>query len=184
VTFVLAASGLFLTLQTALNAIWHVEPQRGLRLTLRDRLASAAVLLVIGVVILGTIALNLALSFAWAHLTALLPFPGAGAVFSALNWLVSVAVMALLFAALYKVLPDTDIAWRDVRAGAVFTALLFVAGEALLAFYISRAGIANAYGAAGSLVIVLVWAYYSAALLLFGAELTHVYAERHGAGAR
>lgn len=183
-TFVLAAGGVFLALQNALNAIWHVRPrERGLWLTLRNRLASAVMLLLIGVVILATIVLNLALSFAWTHLTAMLPFPGAGAVFSALNWLLSVAVIALLFAALYKVLPDTDIAWRDVRTGAVLTALLFVAGEALLGAYIARAGVANAYGAAGSLVIVLVWAYYSAMLLLFGAELTRVYAERHGSRA-
>jgi membrane protein len=183
-TFVLAASGLFLALQTALNAIWHVTPSaRGIWPMLRDRLASAVMLLVVGLVILGTIGLNVALAYAASHVTALLPFPGAGALFSAIDWLVSGAVIAVLFATIYKVLPDTDIAWSDVRAGAIVTAILFVAGEAALGIYITRAGLANAYGAAGSIVIILVWAYYSAMLLLFGAELTRAYAETRGSRA-
>jgi membrane protein len=140
-------------------------------------------LLLVGLVILGTIGLNVALSYLWNHVTALLPFPGAGAVFSVVNWLVSAAIIAALFATLYKVLPDTDIAWRDVWTGAIVTSVLFVAGEAALGIYITRAGLANAYGAAGSIVIILVWAYYSAMLLLFGAELTRAYAETHGSRA-
>lgn len=180
-TFLLAASGLFLALQNALNKIWHVEPKHaGIVLTIRNRLASAAMLLVIGIVILGTTLLNFVLSFLWDHFTAVLPFPGAGLVFSILNWVISVGVIAVLFAALYKLLPDTEVAWRDVVVGAVVTALLFVVGEALLGIYIAHAGISSAYGTAGSLVILLVWVYYSAMLLLFGAEFTRVYAEHHG----
>jgi membrane protein len=88
-----------------------------------------------------------------------------------------------MFGLMYKYLPDTDVAWGDVKTGAIATAVLFVVGEVLLSIYISRAGIANGYGAAGSLVVLLVWVYYSAMLLLIGAEFTRVYAEQRGSRA-
>jgi membrane protein len=106
-----------------------------------------------------------------------MPFSGSTIVLSIVNWLVSVVVIALLFALLFKYLPDAEISWHQVRLGAIVTALLFVAGEAVVGIYIGHAGIANGYGAAGSLVVLLVWVYYSAMLLLFGAEFTRTYAE-------
>lgn len=180
-TFVLAASGLFMTLQGALNAVWHVEPKHeGIWLTIRNRIASAAMLLVIGVLLLGTIAANFVFSFLWTHFTALLPFPGANIVFTILNYVIDIAIITVMFALIYRYLPDTEIGWGDVWSGSIATSILFVIGEALLSIYISHAGIANGYGAAGSLVILLVWVYYSAMLLLIGAEFTRVYAEKHG----
>jgi membrane protein len=116
----------------------------------------------------------------WAHFTTLLPFPGAWIVGALLNWVIGTALIAGLFALMYKYLPDMDVAWGDVRGGALVTALLFVVGQALLSVYISHAGIANGYGAVGSLVVFLVWVYYSAMLLLIGAEFTRVYAEERG----
>ncbi|MBV9945877.1 MAG: YihY/virulence factor BrkB family protein, partial [Myxococcales bacterium] len=183
-TFVLAASGLFLTLQGALNAVWHVKPTgNGMWLTIRNRLASAAMLLAIGILVLATVALNVAMSFLWSHVTAVLSFPGANVVATILNYVIDAAVLALMFALMYKYLPDTEIGWGDVRSGAIATAILFVVGEALLSVYISHAGISNGYGAAGSLVVLLVWVYYSALLLLLGAEFTRVYAEKRGSRA-
>ena len=180
-TFLLAATGLFLTLQTALNLVWHVTPkQQGLALTIRNRVASVAMLLVIGALVLATIGINVAISFLWTHFTALLPFPGANVVATAISYVVDVAIISVMFALMYKVLPDTDVAWGDVKVGAVATAVLFVIGEVALSVYISHAGISNGYGAAGSLVVLLVWVYYSAMLLLIGAEFTRVYAEKHG----
>lgn len=183
-TFALAATGLFLALQTALNMVWHVTPkEQGLALTIRNRIASAVMLLVIGALVLATIAINVAVSFLWNHFTAVLPFPGANVVASILSYVVDIGIVSVMFALMYKVLPDTDVAWSDVKVGAVATAVLFVVGEVLLSIYISHAGIANGYGAAGSLVVLLVWIYYSAMLLLIGAEFTRVYAEKHGSRA-
>jgi membrane protein len=182
--FIVAASGLFLSLQNALNRVWRVRPkQRDWRSNVRERLVSGAMLLGIGIVILCTTALNSALTIVWDHFTAILPFPGAGAAFASINWIISFAVMTGVFAVLYKVLPETHITWNDVAVGAAFTAFLFVVGEGLLGLYISRAGLANGYGTGGALVIVLVWVYYSAVLILFGAELSRVYTERHGSRA-
>jgi membrane protein len=183
VTFLIAASGLFLTLQSALNAVWHVSPSGGLAQTVRNRLASGAMLLVIGILVLATVALNFGMSFLWSHFTAILPFPGANIVATIVNYVIDAAVLAVMFAVMYKYLPDTEIAWGDVKAGAIATAILFVVGEALLSVYISHAGIANGYGAAGSLVVLLVWVYYSAMLLLIGAEFSRVYAEQRGSRA-
>ncbi len=181
IMFVVAASGLFLSLQNALNHIWHVQPKhQGIVGTLRNRGASALMLLAIGFLMIVTTALNFVISLMWTRFTQLLPFPGAGTVFSIITWIVNIVLVAAMFALIFKVLPDVDIAWRDVIPGAVATAVLFVVGQTLLGIYISHAGIANGYGAAGSLVVLLVWVYYSAMLLLLGAEFTRVYAEHRG----
>lgn len=184
ITFALAASGFFLSVQNALNKVWHADPHgNGFLLTLRNRMASAVMLLLIAVAVFASIALNVALSFFWNHLIAVIPIPGAGIVLTVVNWLLSIAILACVFAALYKVLPDTEIHWNDVWVGAIATAVLFVVGETLLSVYLGHAGLSSGYGAAGSLVILLVWVYYSAMLLLFGAELTRAYSEVHGSRA-
>ena len=178
---VACAAGLFAALQDALNTVWHVElPKRRFWTAIRDRIASFGMLLAIGFVLLVTTVLNTAIAIVSAHFVAWLPFAGAAVLFTLVNWIVSIAVIAALFALMYKYLPDTDIAWNDVWAGALATAILFVAGQSLIALYLGRAGITSAYGAAGSLLVVLLWIYYSSLILLFGAEFTRAYAEARG----
>jgi membrane protein len=175
------AAGLFAALQDALNTVWHVElPERRFWTAIRDRIASFGMLLAIGFVLLVTTVLNTAIAIVSAHFVAWLPFAGAAVLFTLVNWVVSIAVIAALFALMFKYLPDTDIAWNDVWAGALATAILFVAGQSLIALYLGRAGVASAYGAAGSLLVVLLWIYYSSLILLFGAEFTRAYAEARG----
>jgi membrane protein len=184
VTLVLGAAGLFAALQDALNTVWDVEPpKQRLWAAVRDRLASIGMLLAIGFLLLVTTAINAAIAYVATYVSSALPFPGAGFVFMLINLVVSLAVIALLFALMYKYLPDAKIAWRDVWTGALVTALAFVIGQALIALYLGRAGVASAYGAAGSLLVLLLWIYYSSLILLFGAEFTRVYAERHGSRA-
>ncbi len=178
---VVGAAGLFAALQDALNTVWHVEPpKKGLWIAIRDRLASIGMLLAIGFLLLVTTAINAAITYASTYVTRALPFPGAGFAFEAVNWVVSIVIITLLFALMFKYLPDAAIEWRDVWTGALVTAVAFVVGQALIALYLGRAGVASAYGAAGSLVVLLLWVYYSSMILLFGAEFTRVYAERHG----
>ncbi len=184
ITLVLGAAGLFASLQDALNTIWHAEPPKlPLVAMIRDRLASVGMLLAIGFLLLVTTALNAAITYVSTYVTSALPFPGAGTLFGAVVVLVSFLLVALLFALIYKYLPDVPIAWRDVGIGALATSALFVIGQTLIGIYLGRAGVASAYGAAGSLLVLLLWVYYSAMILLLGAEFTRVYAERHGSHA-
>ncbi|GAC1459953.1 MAG: hypothetical protein PVSMB8_15340 [Vulcanimicrobiaceae bacterium] len=181
VTFVLGASGLFVALQDALNTIWDAHPKRqGIWQTIRDRVASVGILIAIGFLLLVTTAASFAISFVSAHVQQLLPFPGAALLFGVVDWLVSIALTTVLFAVIYKYLPDTEIEWRDVWTGALVTAVAFTIGQSLIALYLGHAGVASGYGAAGSLLVLLVWIYYSSMILLLGAEFTQVYSERHG----
>ncbi len=181
IMLLLGAVGLFAALQDALNTVWDAQPpQRGLWLAIRDRLASFGMLLAIVFLLLVTSIANAAIGIISTHVVALLPFPGAGVVLSVVNIIVSIVLIALLFAAMYKYLPDVTIAWSDVRIGALVTAVLFVAGQSLIALYLAHAGVASGYGAAGSLVVLLLWVYYSSLVLLAGAEFTHVFALRRG----
>jgi membrane protein len=180
IAFVVGASGVFAALQDALNTVWDAPPpahQNWLAM-IRDRAMSLAMLLVIGFLLLLSFLLNIAIAYASSHVTRLLPASGAGPVFVIVNWLVSVGVIGLLFAMIFRFLPDVEIRWSDVRIGAFFTALLFVIGQALIGLYIGKAGVASAYGAAGSLLAILIWIYYSASILLLGAEFTKIYAQR------
>lgn len=183
IAFAIGASSVFVALQDALNTVWDARPppaHSNLLVMLRDRVTSLAMLLVIGFLLMMSFLLNVAIAFATSYLTRWLPFPGAGPAVAGVNWLVSVAVIALLFGLMFRVLPDVELGWSDVRGGAIFTAILFVAGQALIGAYIGKAGIASAYGAAGALLAVLIWVYYSAAILLLGAEFTKIYARRNG----
>jgi membrane protein len=177
--FVFGAIGLFGTLQDSLNSIWLVEAAKGgWRQMLRARLASFAMILVIVVLLLATFAANATTTYAAAHFAA--PW-GAGISPTAVafaNQVVTTIASMVGFAAIYKVLPDVRIGWRDVWLGAFVTAILFVAGEVAIAFYLVKAGVASAYGAAGSLLATLLWIYYSAIVLLIGAEFTKVVAGR------
>jgi len=172
--FAIGASGLFAALQDALNAIWHVEATRGgWRQMLRDRVASFGMILGVGLLLLSTFVANAAIAFASAH-TRDIPIVGNPIVASVVGALVTLAIATAIFALVFKVLPDVDIAWHDVWVGAAVTAVLFAVGEALIGIYIAKAGVASAYGAAGSLLVALVWIYYSALILLLGAEFTKV----------
>lgn len=179
VFFIIGASGLFAALQDALNAVWGVEGTRGgWKQLVRDRVASVGMIVVVGFLLLVTFVANAAISYVASHVLAALPVVGSPGVASALDQLVTLAVVAAIFALLFKVLPDVDVAWGDVWFGAAITSVLFVVGEFLIGIYIARAGVASAYGAAGAVLAALVWIYYSAMILLLGAEFTKIHARR------
>jgi membrane protein len=176
------ASGVFVQLQDALNAVWRVTPKpgRGWMETIRERFLSFAAVLGIGFLLLVSLIISAALSALNRFLTPA-ALPGGVYLWQALNILVSLGFITLLFALMFKVLPDVRIAWRNVWVGALVTAVLFTVGKYLIGLYLGRSSTASAFGAAGSLVVILVGVYYSAQILLFGAEFTRVYACRHGA---
>lgn len=183
VVLIFGATTAFAQLQSALNRAWEVkpDPKRGdIRNFLAKRILSFGMVLVIAFMLLVSLAISAALVAFGDVLNATLPEPWSGRLLSAVYTVLSFAIVALLFAAIFKVIPDAVIAWADVWAGAVATALLFVAGKYVIGLYLGRTDPGNAYGAAGSLAIILVWVYYSAMILLFGTELTQVWAERHG----
>lgn len=179
-TTLFGATGVFTQLQTSLNHIWGVKPKpgQGIKGILRARAAAFGMLLGIGFLLLVSLVVSAALAAAGNYMLGLLP--GAEVVLRVLNFLVSFMVITLLFAMIFRFLPDVKIAWRDVWFGAIVTSLLFTIGKTLIGLYLGNSGVASVYGAAGSLVIVLLWAYYSSQILFFGAELTQVWARRHG----
>ncbi len=179
-TLLVGASIFFGELQDALNTVWGIEPRadRGIWGFIKTRFLSLVTVLGTGFLLLVSLILSTALSAIGKWFSDLLPLPGF--VLHALNLLLAFAVITGLFAMIFKVLPDAHIAWRDVWVGAALTAALFTLGKFAIGFYLGASDVGSAYGAAGSLVIVLVWVYYSAQILLFGAEFTQVYANRHG----
>jgi membrane protein len=180
-TLLLGASGVFAQLQDSLNSIWGVKPKegRGLWGLIRDRFLSVAALLGTGFLLLVSLALSAALSAFGKWFGGWLPAPEL--VLQVFEFVISLAVITGLFALMFKVLPDAKVAWHDVWVGAALTALLFTIGKFAIGLYLGKSDVGSAYGAAGSLVIVLVWVYYSSQILLFGAEFTQVYANRVGA---
>jgi membrane protein len=180
------ASGLVTELQDSLNLIWRAPPRPGLGLlaAVRARVVSLALVVGIGFLMLVLLASSAALAAAAKFFADLLP--GTISVVYALqgvNFVLSVGVMTVLFASIYKFLPDVAVAWRDVWVGAAVTSLLFTIGELLVALYLGQTSVGSPYGAAGSLVVLLVWVYYSAQLLFLGAEFTQVYSKRSGRSA-
>lgn len=175
------ASGVFGELQAALNQIWNVEPKpgRGVWGVLRDRFFSFSMVMGVAFLLLVSLILSAALSAAGAFFSDLLP--GGELLWQLVNSAISLAVIGLLFALLFKVVPDIEIGWRDVLPGALCTALLFTIGKYLLGLYLGRASVASPYGAAGSLIVLVIWVYYAAQILFLGAEFTRVYAEWRGA---
>ena len=180
ITFVIAATGAFLELQGALNTIWRVKPKAGanLRVFLIDRLRSFGLVVAIGFLLMVSLAVTAALAALSGWLAQL--SPGIPLVWRGVNMLVSVAVATALFAMLYRFLPDVRLLWRDVTTGAFVTAVLFTIGQQLIGLYLGQSGVASTYGAAGSVMILLLWVYYSCQILLLGAEFTRVYAQRTG----
>ena len=153
-------------------------PGRGVRNFIKARLLSFALLAGIGFLLLVSLILDAGLSGLGKFLFG--SPPAQEILWQGVNFLVSFGVITLLFAMLFKVLPDAKIAWRDVWVGAIITALLFNLGKLLFGLYLGRGSVTSAYGAAGSLVVVLLWVYYSAQILLFGAQFTQIYSNRYG----
>ncbi|AWG26467.1 YihY/virulence factor BrkB family protein [Flavobacterium kingsejongi] len=182
VTLVIGATTVFGEIQDSINMIWKVKakPKRGWLKLIKDRLLSSSLIVGLGFLLIVSLMVNgalLALSDLiksyFPDITVLL--------FNILNIAISFVVITLLFGVIFKILPDAKIAWKDVRMGAFFTACLFMLGRYLIGIYIETTSTGSAYGAAGSLIIILVWVYYTAAILYFGAEFTRVYADFIGA---
>ena len=178
------ATGAFISFQGALNRVWEIEPdpaQGGIRNFLLKRLLSLGMILVVGFLLLVSLALSAALAAAGESLDARLPNVS-DTLLHAVNIVVSLAIITGLFAALFKVLPDAEIGWRDVWVGAIATSLLFVLGKYAIGLYLGRNEPQSAYGAAGSLAVLLLWVYYASMLVLFGAEFTKTWAKVRGSG--
>lgn len=179
-TLLIGASAFFGELQSALNTVWGLEPREGLGLWgfVKSRFLSLVTVLGTAFLLLVSLVLSTALSAFGKWFGALLPWPEF--VLHIINIAVSFAVITGLFAMIFKILPDAHIAWRDVWVGAALTSALFTVGKFAIGLYLGKSNVGSAYGTAGSLVVVLVWVYYSAQILLYGAEFTQVYANRRG----
>jgi membrane protein len=178
VTMVVGATTVFAELESNLNRIWKVEPDKGAGLWhfLRTRLLSFGMVLAIGFLLITSLAVSAAIAV-WARYWR---FGAMQAVLHAANFLVTVGIIAVLFALIYRFMPRVRLAWRDVWMGALITSVLFSLGKILIELYISNSGVVSSYGAAGAPVVLLLWVYYSAQIFLLGAEFTKVYAESHG----
>lgn len=180
IALVFGASGVFGQLKDALNTIWEVQPKEGQGVWgfIRNRFLSFTMVLGIAFLLLVSLVITTSLELVSQQLNHLLPMPGFVA--KALHFVISFGVVTLLFAMIFKVLPDAEIGWRDVWVGALGTALLFTIGKFAIGVYLGRQSTSSAYGAAGSVVVILLWVYYSSVILFAGAEFTQVYARKMG----
>jgi membrane protein len=178
-TLLVTASGVFGEMQTALNAIWKAKP-KGTTVSrlIRARAASLGLVAALGFLLMVSLVVSTVLTAFGNYLDSLLPF--GKVILTVLNVVVSLMLISFLFAAIYKVLPDQSLTWRDVVVGAIVTAVLFTVGKSLISWYIGSSAVASSFGAAGALIVLLLWVYYSAQIFLLGAEFTKVYANRHG----
>jgi membrane protein len=179
VTFLLTATSAFAEIQGALNEIWRVTPPASTMFQLlRTRLVSLGLVLTLGFVLLVSLVLSAGMSAIGDRIEVLAP--GMGLILRGVNAIISLLLIAILFGAIYKVLPDRDIPWRDALMGAVVSTVLFAAGKYGIGFYIGSSNVSSSYGAAGALIVLLLWIYFSATIFLFGAEVARAYAERRG----
>jgi membrane protein len=181
----LGASASFGQLQGALNKIWGVkpDPRRGqIRNFLAKRVFSFGLVIGVAFLLLVSLAFSAIVGGLGHRITRTVGIPET--LLQLTDWLVSFAVLSALFAGMYKLLPDARIAWKDVAVGAVATALLFVVGKSVIGYYLGDRDPGSAYGAAGSLAVVLIWVYYTSMIVLFGSEVTRVWAEWYGAGVK
>jgi membrane protein len=185
VILLFGASGVFVELQDALNTIWKVAPKPGLGILsmLKERLLSFTLVLGTGFLLLVSLMVSAVLE-ALANWMAPASLPGGACLWYGIDTAASLAVIALLFAFIYKLLPNAAIGWSEVWIGALVTSVLFTIGKYAIGLYLGQTSVASAFGAAGSVVVLLVWVYYSAQILLFGAEFTRVYALHHGSQVR
>lgn len=181
VALIVGATTVFVEIQDSINMIWRVKakPKKGWLKLLQDRLLSSSLVLSMGFLLLVSFVINGLIATLGNYINRFAP--GLSLVFiSGLTFVLSILVAVALFATIFKVLPDAKIAWKDVRWGAFFTALLFMLGRYLISLYIETTGTNSTYGAAGSLIVLLTWIYYTAAILYFGAEFTQAYANNLG----
>src|SRR6266850_1642854 len=180
VTLLFGASGVFGQLQASLNAIWGVQPKpgRGVLGIIQDRILSFGFILVVGFLLLVSLLFTATIALVGVWFGGMVP--GMEALIQILNSVLSLALITLLFATIFKFLPDAKIAWHDVWIGAFITALLFTIGKFALGLYLGKTGVSSSYGAAGSLIVLLLWVYYSSQIIFLGAEFTQVYANRFG----
>jgi membrane protein len=182
VTLFIGATAVFGELQATMNLIWEVQPAptsgvwAGIWAWLRERIFSLAIVFALAFLLL----VSLVISAALAGAAALFHGPEQAVLSRVLEIAVSLLVLTFVFALLYKYVPDAKIGWRDVWLGGLITAVLFTLGKTAIGFYLGRASVGSAYGAAGSMVVLLVWVYYSALIIFFGAEFTHTWTTRHG----
>jgi membrane protein len=176
------AGGVVGQLQSSLNMIWGIEPKpdRGWLGFLKDRFISYAMVLGVGFLLLVSLIVTAAVAAFDSFLESALP--GAGIILQIVHFIVSLGLVAFMFAAIYRFVPDAFISWQDVVVGALMTAVLFNIGKFLIGLYLGQSSVTSVYGAAGSLVTLLLWVYYSSLIFFFGAELTQVYATRFGSG--
>jgi membrane protein len=181
VTLIIGATTVFGEIQQSINIIWQVKPKpkKGWLKMLKDRVLSGSMIVTLGFLLLVSLILNGALTAASDHLKQFLPDITV-TVFNIVGILISFIVITILFSVIFKVLPDAKISWKDVRSGAIFTAILFTIGRVVIGIYIEKSGTSSTYGAAGSLIVILLWIYYTAAILYFGAEFTRAYVDFKG----
>ena len=180
ITLIAGASGIFAQLQESLNMIWKVakKPSAGIWSTIRRRLLSFGMVGAIAFLLLVSLLASAGISAAGSTISDILP--GGASLWQAFNLAISIGVMSVLFALIFTVLPDVKISWHDGLVGGLFTAVLFTIGKFVIGEYLGHSGITSTYGAAGSLIVVLLWVFYSSQLVLFGAEFTQAYATREG----
>lgn len=174
------ATGLFSQLQEALNVVWKVQPKPGAGLAgmLKMRLGSFLLVLSAVILLIASLVASTVLTALDEQIASL--FPGGNIVFLILNWLLSLTIITVLFALIYKILPDVTLSWREVLPGAIVTAGMFVIGKELIGLYLGMAAAGSAYGAAGSLAVLLLWIFYTAQIFLLGAEFTYLYVQEYG----
>lgn len=179
-TLLMGAGGVFGQLKGALNEVWDVVPQPGGSIlnTIKERFLSFSMVLGVGFLLMVSLTLSTIITLVQHYVTGLLP--GTEFVLQVVNFVVSFGIITVLFAMMFKVLPDAEVQWHDVWIGAAVTALLFTIGKTALGIYLGNSGVASSYGAAGSLILILLWIFYSSQILLFGAEFTQVYARKYG----
>ena len=180
VTLIVGATGVMIELQDALNTVWKVvaKPGRGIKGILRDRMLSFGIVLGFGFLLLVSLVLSAAVALLDSWIGGLIP--GWVIVGYVLSYGLSLGLVAVVLAAIFKILPDVKISWRDVWVGALVTSVLFHIGKFGISLYIGKASVGSTFGAAGSLAVLLVWIYYSSQIVLFGAEFTRVYANQYG----
>jgi len=181
IILLIGASSMFVEIQDSINMIWRVKakPKRGWVKLIENRFLSFSLIISLGFLLLVSLIVNIAISALSEKLAHFLPDVTV-LVFNGINLAITLVVIAVLFGIIFKVLPDVKIRWAEVRVGAIFTAILFMGGQYLIGLYIHYTAQGSAYGAAGSIIIILVWIYYSSAILYIGAEFTQVYAEATG----
>ena len=179
ITLMVTASGVFGEMQTALNVIWKAKPEgTTVSRLIRARAASLGLVAALGFLLMVSLVVSTVLTAFGNYLDSILPF--GQVILTGLNVVVSLVLISFLFAAIYKVLPDRDLEWGDVVVGAIVTGVLFTIGKSLISWYIGSSAVASSFGAAGALIVLLLWVYYSAQIFLLGAEFTKVYANSHG----